>query len=80
MAASKAASGNGRLSAPAWTTSMPCARRCAIMVADGSTATTRRSVGSYDPAPAPTLTTVAARPRLRWMQAAILGSGTLYLP
>ena len=39
--------------------------RWAIMRSDGSTATTSRSRGSYEPAPAPRLTTLTASPRAR---------------
>ena len=39
------------------------AERSAIIFIDGSTATTYRSGSSYDPAPAPTLTTESAAPR-----------------
>ena len=49
--------------------------RWARIEADGSIAVTRRSVGSYDPAPAPTLSTVLAEPKARLMYAAMAGSG-----
>jgi len=45
------------------------------MEADGSTAVTVRSTGSYDPAPAPTLSTVRASPSASRMCAAMRGSG-----
>jgi hypothetical protein len=44
------------------------------MAADGSTATTARLAGSYEPAPAPTLTTVSAGPSAAWTSAAMRGS------
>jgi hypothetical protein len=44
------------------------------MTADGSTAVTSRSDGSYDPVPAPTLTTVRASPSAAQIRAAIRGS------
>jgi hypothetical protein len=44
------------------------------MIADGSTATTRRSAGSYEPVPAPTFSTLSASPSARASRAAILGS------
>src|SRR5450631_4281158 len=43
------------------------------MAADGSTAVTSRSSGSYDPAPAPTLTTDRASPSAAWTYAAPRG-------
>jgi hypothetical protein len=48
--------------------------RCAIITSLGSIGITRRSRGSYDPAPAPTFTTVRASPRAAWMSAAMRGS------
>jgi hypothetical protein len=50
------------------------AGRWARMTADGSTAVTSRSDGSYDPVPAPTLTTVRASPSAAQIRAAIRGS------
>src|SRR6267378_4202298 len=50
-------------------------RRWRSIAADGSTATTGRSAGSYEPAPAPTFTTLAAAPSASAMAAAIRGSG-----
>jgi hypothetical protein len=44
------------------------------MIADGSTAATHRSVGSYDPEPAPTFSTVRASAKAAWMWSAIRGS------
>ena len=44
------------------------------MDSDGSTAVTSRCSGSYDPAPAPTLMTLAAAPRPRCTNSAIRGS------
>src|SRR4051812_37917709 len=44
------------------------------MVADGSIAVTSRSGDSYEPAPAPTFTTVRASPSARSMAAAMRGS------
>jgi hypothetical protein len=49
--------------------------RWASITRDGSTATTRRSVGSYEPVPAPTLTTDSASPSALKMKSAIRGSG-----
>jgi hypothetical protein len=46
----------------------------ARMTADGSTAVTSRSRGSYEPLPAPTLSTVRAPPSAPWITAAIRGS------
>ena len=62
MAASKESSGNGRCSAAASTAGPAPAGRWPIITADGSTAVTSRSRGSYEPVPAPTLTTVRASP------------------
>jgi hypothetical protein len=45
-AASKLSSGSGSCSALAWITGADRRDRCAIIVSDGSTATTSRSVGS----------------------------------
>jgi hypothetical protein len=45
------------------------------MTGEGSTATTRRSPGSYAPVPAPTFTTLAAVPSACSIRAAILPSG-----
>ena len=58
IAASKALSGNGRASAAAFTAAASPAGRCARIDADGSTGVTWRSAGSYEPAPAPTFSTV----------------------
>ena len=49
--------------------------RCDRIDADGSTAVTSRPSGSYEPAPAPTFSTVRADPSDSSMRAAILGSG-----
>ena len=51
MAASKLPSSNGSSSATARTTGTAPSGRWAIMTSDGSTATTSRSSGSYDPRP-----------------------------
>jgi hypothetical protein len=75
MAASKLPSSNGSSSATALTTGAASSGRWAIITSDGSTATTSRSCGSYDPAPAPTFTTVRASPSAARIRAAILGSG-----
>ena len=50
------------------------AARWSIIVCDGSTATTRRSRGSYEPVPAPTLTTLRASPSAAWIAASMRGS------
>ena len=63
-AAAKASSRKGRCVADACTGAgacLPDVGEC--MANEGSTATTEQSMGSYDPAPAPTFTTVAASPR-----------------
>src|SRR5437763_668526 len=60
--ASKVPSGNGSCSAKARMQGAAAGARCAIITAAGSTATVPRAVGSYEPVPAPTLTTVAASP------------------
>jgi hypothetical protein len=44
------------------------------MVSEGSTATTFRPRGSYEPAPAPTFAVLAASPGARSIAAAIRGS------
>src|SRR5262245_53766778 len=80
MAASNAPSRKGRRSAVAWTTGARPAGRWWIIVHAGSTATTRRSAGSYDPVPAPTFTTDVAEPRAESMAAAIRGSGRRWAP
>ena len=49
--------------------------RCARIVALGSTASTHRSSGSYEPAPAPTFTTVRASPRARGSAGRCAGPG-----
>ena len=75
MDASKEASGNGRASAGASIAAGRCEGRCDLIVADGSTAVTCLSTGSYDPAPAPTLSTVSASLRYDRITASIRGSG-----
>jgi len=70
----KAPVSNGSSSALACTTGAASGGRWAIITSDGSTATTSRSCGSYDPAPAPTFTTVRASPSATRMRAAIRGS------
>jgi hypothetical protein len=74
MAASNAPSSNGSSSATARTIGAAPSARCAIIVSDGSTATTSRSAGSYAPVPAPTLTTVRASPSAARMRRGIRGS------
>jgi putative transcriptional regulator len=53
-----------------------CGGRRSRIVADGSTAVTCRSVGSYEPVPAPILRTLCASPSAAWTNAAIRGSAT----
>jgi hypothetical protein len=48
------------------------------MVSDGSTATSFRPRGSYDPAPAPTFTALAHPASARSIAAAMRGSGRRY--
>ena len=74
-AASAASSATGSASALARTAGAAPAGRCASMLGDGSIASTRRPGGSYEPAPAPTFTTVRAVPRAASMRSAIRGSG-----
>jgi len=74
IAASKDWSSNGRLSAAAATHRDAPAGRCARMTADGSTAVTSRSGGSWEPVPAPTFRIVRASPSAAQTCAAILGS------
>src|SRR4029450_5019488 len=74
IAASKDWSSNGRPSAVAATHGAASAGRCARMTADGSTAVTSRSEGSYEPVPAPTFNTVRASPSAAPTCAAIRGS------
>jgi len=74
-AASKLSSGNGNASATACTAGAAPSGRWAIMTSDGSTATTRRPFGSYEPVPAPTFTTLVAPARADSSCAAIRGSG-----
>ncbi|HYE19020.1 MAG TPA: hypothetical protein VEA69_11280 [Tepidisphaeraceae bacterium] len=57
ITASNARSANGSASARARTAGAAPRGRWASMTADGSTATTDRPAGSYEPAPAPTLST-----------------------
>src|SRR5262249_8084013 len=66
--------GTGSASATACTTGAAAAGRCAIITELGSTASTVCG-GSYAPAPAPMLTTVAVEPRADPIAAAIRGSG-----
>ena len=75
MAASTDASASGSASAVAITAGAASVPRWPIMTSDGSTARTQRSVGSYEPEPAPTFTTVRAGPSAVWIAAAIRGSG-----
>src|SRR5580704_290916 len=74
IAASKDPSANGRRPATPGTHGAAPAGRCARMTADGSTAVTCRSGGSYAPVPAPTLTTVRASPSAAQIRAASRGS------
>ena len=75
-AASTAPSSSGMAWAVACTAGASTAGRCAIMTSDGSTASTV-SGGSYEPDPAPTLTTDRAPPRARLIAASIRRSGRL---
>jgi hypothetical protein len=75
IAASKQPSGNGRSSAVASTAAGSPAGRCARIDTDGSTGVTWRSAGSYEPAPAPTFSTVRAAPSAWLIRAAIRASG-----
>jgi hypothetical protein len=74
IAAPKERSANGSASAIARTAGAACSGRWAAMTADGSTAPTGRSRGSYDPVPAPTFSTLSAPPIAAASAAAILGS------
>jgi hypothetical protein len=74
IAASKELSSNGSSSARASTTGAAPGGRCARITADGSTAVTSRSGGSYEPAPAPTFSTDRASPSAARMRAARRGS------
>ena len=74
IAASNAPSANGSASARASMHGAAPGGRCARITADGSTAVTSRSRGSYAPAPAPTFSTVRASPSAAWIAAAIRGS------
>src|SRR3954452_21675626 len=74
MAASTEESSSGSASAvPRRTGAAPTGRR-SIIVLEGSTATTSRSSGSYEPAPAPTFATDLASPRASRIAAAMCGS------
>jgi hypothetical protein len=75
IAASTDSSSSGRLSAAALSTSAAPGGRWAIISPEGSSATTSMSVGSYDPVPAPTLTTLRALPRASLKRRSSLGSG-----
>ncbi len=75
MAASTTSSPNGNASARPPIAGAAWPARWARMAALGSTASTARSPGSYDPVPAPTLSTVLASPRAARTEAAIRGSG-----
>src|SRR5215472_16000581 len=74
IVAPKARSRNGSASATACTAAAAPRGRCDSITADGSAATTGRSLGSYDPLPAPTLSTGDASPRAAQSGAAILGT------
>ena len=63
MAASKLWSNSGSRSAAALIHGAASGDRCLTISSEGSTAQTTRSVGSYEPLPAPTLTTVRALSR-----------------
>ena len=73
-AASNEPASNGSASAEAWTARAAPGARCASITAEGSTATTSRSRGSYAPLPAPTLTTLRASPRARAICCSMRGS------
>jgi len=75
MAASNAPSAKGNRSAQACTAGAEPAGRWWIITGEGSTATTRRPLGSYDPVPAPTFTTERASARARAIWAPRRGSG-----
>src|SRR5262249_10096903 len=75
IAASNAPSRKGRASATPRTTGAASGVRCAIITPDGSTATTARSRGSYDPVPAPTSSTEAESPSAARMRRLMAGSG-----
>ena len=79
-AASWLCSGSGKASALAWMTGAAPGGRWAIIVADGSTASTSRSAGSYEPVPAPTFNTDRASPSASRISAASLGSGLRVAP
>jgi hypothetical protein len=74
MAASKLSSSNGSRSAVASTAGAAARGRWARIAADGSTASTYRSEGSYDPVPAPTFSTVRLAPSAACTLASIRGS------
>ena len=74
IVASNEPSPNGSASARASMQGAAPGGRWARITADGSTAVTSRSRGSYAPAPAPTLSTVRASPSAAWMIAAMRGS------
>ena len=57
------------------TASASPAGRCARIDADGSTGVTSRPAGLYEPAPAPTFSTVRAAPSASPIRAAIRASG-----
>ncbi len=65
----------GSVSAQPRTIGADPAACCSIMVSDGSSATTSRSVGSYEPAPAPTFKIFEASPSAAWIAASHRGSG-----
>jgi hypothetical protein len=72
-AASKLWSATGSRSAVPFTAGAAPGWRCAIIVAEGSTASTSRPAGSYEAAPAPMLITLRTFPRAARIAAAILG-------
>ena len=74
-AASNESSANGSASATPSTAGGRVGWRWAIITGEGSTADDAGSGGSYDPAPAPTLTTVRASPSASRSGRASLGSG-----
>ena len=73
MAASKVSSRNGSGSATPSITGADPAGRCRRMASAGSTATTRRSPGSYDPLPLPRSRRCEPAPKASWTNAAMRG-------
>ena len=77
-AASTDLSGSGMRSAVVTAAGARPGGRCAIITIDGSTASNVRG-GSYEPAPAPTLTTERASPTASQIASRIRGSGCLVI-